>query len=117
MPRRLALLTLLSLAACNSTDTNDNPMCGPSAPCPSGFTCSADGVCVREVGNGKAQPLTVAVAGPGTVSVAGRDSCSATCDYTLDPGASVTLEARPGSNARFLRWTGDCTGASPSTTV
>ncbi len=42
------------------------------------------------------------------------------CDYTgsgcvqvYNQGTQVTLTAQPGSNSRFLKWSGDCTGTEP----
>jgi hypothetical protein len=42
-------------------------------------------------------------------------SCSSTCTEELDNGTRVELVARPAKGARFVGWTGACTGVGPCT--
>ena len=39
--------------------------------------------------------------------------CAQSCTLELDQGLAVTLVATPRAGARFLRWTGACTGSGP----
>ena len=43
-------------------------------------------------------------------------SCADTCSETLDNGTKVVLVAKPGKDARFVGWSGSCTGLDPCTT-
>src|SRR5439155_7300642 len=43
-------------------------------------------------------------------------SCADTCNETLDNGSKVVLVAKPGKDARFVGWSGSCTGLDPCTT-
>jgi hypothetical protein len=42
-------------------------------------------------------------------------TCASSCTETLDNGTRVALIARPAKGARFVGWTGSCTGAGPCT--
>jgi hypothetical protein len=58
--------------------------------------------------------LVVAVQGAGAVaSEQPGVLCAATCTTQWDEGAEVTLEATPGPAARFVHWSGGCTGSGP----
>jgi hypothetical protein len=70
------------------------------------------------------QPLTVVAAteygtGSGTVAatVSAVDGCSGNCTTTAPQGSLVTLSARPGSNAIFDNWSGDCAGSGATCTI
>ena len=39
--------------------------------------------------------------------------CAQSCTLELDQGLAVTLVATPRAGARFVRWTGACTGSGP----
>lgn len=63
------------------------------------------------LGTGGGYNLTVTVTGQGTVtSTDGYISCPGTCTTTYQPGATVTLNATPGSGATFAGWGGACSG-------
>jgi hypothetical protein len=58
--RWLACLAIV-LAACNSGDTDENPVCGPNGMCPMGFTCNAvDNRCYRSNTLSDARPVDAA---------------------------------------------------------
>ncbi|MDX6475407.1 MAG: trimeric autotransporter adhesin, partial [Gaiellaceae bacterium] len=61
-------------------------------------------------------PLTVALAGNGSVSsdLPGLD-CGAACTTQWDQGTTVTLAAVPAGGRRFVGWAGDCTGSGSCT--
>jgi hypothetical protein len=96
----------------------------------SGGSSSAD---TSSEGSGEAsladQNLQVAVIGDGagTVSSSRRElpegsfaglSCDEECGAWFAEGAEVVLYARPvGDNSEFIRWSGDCSGSEPITTV
>ncbi len=67
-----------------------------------------------------AYPLTIVRRGevPGvvTASVGGLD-CGATCTGSFAPGTQVALTARPAIGAKFVGWSGACTGADPNACV
>ena len=61
-------------------------------------------------------PLTVSVAGSGTVtSSPGGISCPPTCTASFNSGTSVTLSATPASGWAFAGWGGGCSGTAPCT--
>jgi uncharacterized repeat protein (TIGR01451 family) len=56
--------------------------------------------------------------GAGTVTSSPSGiSCGATCVATFTGGTAVTLKATPAAGSRFLRWTGDCAGATCQLTM
>jgi List-Bact-rpt repeat protein len=63
------------------------------------------------------QRLTVSTSGTrtGVVRLVSPTSfeCAQSCVMELDQGLAVTLVATPRAGARFLRWTGACTGSGP----
>src|SRR5690348_6163499 len=62
------------------------------------------------------QPLTVTVAGNGSVSSEPNGiACPTDCDNDFDPLSSVTLTAAAGAGAFFEGWSGDCTGSGDCT--
>ena len=54
--------------------------------------------------------LTIVIQGQGTTSPAAGT-------HTYDEGTDVTITATPATGWEFVRWEGDATGTSPSTTV
>ena len=58
--------------------------------------------------NGDAGTIVSAPAGLG---------CSATCDKSVDPNATVTLTARPDDDAYFTGWGGACSGTDETCTI
>jgi hypothetical protein len=58
-------------------------------------------------------PLSVNIAGPGSVSsdVPGL-FCAASCTTTWNNGQRLALTATPSAGSKLVRWTGACTGAS-----
>jgi hypothetical protein len=58
-------------------------------------------------------PLSVTIAGPGTVSadVPGLQ-CAATCTTTWNSGQRLNLAATPSAGSKLVRWSGACTGAA-----
>jgi hypothetical protein len=55
--------------------------------------------------------LTVSKKGPGTVASAPPGiTCGADCSQAYPAGTSVTLTATPNKNARFVQWSGACSG-------
>lgn len=58
-------------------------------------------------------PLSVTIAGPGTVSadVPGLQ-CAATCTTTWNSGQRLNLAATPSVGSKLVRWSGACTGAA-----
>jgi lysozyme len=58
-------------------------------------------------------------AGGSVTDVTGRLSCGdgASCAALFDPSAIVTLTATPDPGAVFLRWSGACSGSSPTCSV
>jgi hypothetical protein len=64
------------------------------------------------------QMLTVTVTGSGAVvsEPAGID-CGTTCTALFNPGALITLTARPNPGNDFAGWTGPCAVATASCTV
>jgi List-Bact-rpt repeat protein len=65
--------------------------------------------------------LTIHVAGNGAVLAAGG-TCAAgggtkTCAQSYEAGTSVVLTARAGTGARFVGWSGACSGTKTSCTV
>jgi hypothetical protein len=58
--------------------------------------------------------LALAIAGRGSVKsdVPGID-CPASCTTQWDLGSRVSLEARPSTGQRFVRWSGACSGSGP----
>ena len=95
---RLSALALFAVAACTfpPLPVLDDAGAGPDADL------------------ARPQPLTVTVAGEGTVrsDPAGID-CGAACSTELAPLTPVTLEATPASTSVFLGWEGDCAGTGP----
>jgi hypothetical protein len=69
---------------------------------------------ISAVGATGASPsLSVVISGPGRV-VAGtpRTTCTRRCSLTEPRGAQVTLSARPVGTARFVGWSGACSGTA-----
>ncbi len=63
-------------------------------------------------------PLSVSVAGTGTVTSAPAGiSCGATCTASFNASSQVTLTATAGSGYTFSSWSGDCTGTVAATSV
>jgi len=62
--------------------------------------------------------LALVLSGTGSVksTVPGVD-CSASCTTQWDQGSAVTLTATPSAGARFVRWTGACSGRVGCTLV
>ncbi|MHA2620842.1 MAG: InlB B-repeat-containing protein [bacterium JZ-2024 1] len=59
--------------------------------------------------------LTVTKSGNGTViSDTGGINCGSVCQASFLPNTQVTLTAQPGIDSRFVGWSGDCSGTSPS---
>jgi hypothetical protein len=58
-------------------------------------------------------PLTLTIAGPGRIvaDVPGLD-CNQSCATTWNAGTRLTLTPQPGPNAKLVRWSGACAGAS-----
>jgi hypothetical protein len=63
--------------------------------------------------------VTVSVAGPGQITGAGLNCGfgSAACDTTVSAGTLLTASATAGSQARFLGWSGGCSGSALSCTT
>ena len=87
--------------------------------------CTGSGAClvtmdqVRAVGAEFSYPLTVSVAGGGTVAstnIAGI-ACSPTCSAPFLFNQSVTLAATPATGASFAGWSGACTNTTGTCTV
>lgn len=65
----------------------------------------------RPLGGGEPRPLTVAIAGNGTVtSSPGGIACPGDCSEEYDFGTVVSLSATPGAGSSFGGWSGDCSG-------
>jgi len=65
------------------------------------------------------QALTVGIKG-GTASVVSNPAginCPPDCQTPYTTGTNVTLTATPAAGYTFVNWTGDCSGASPTTAV
>jgi hypothetical protein len=65
-----------------------------------------------------AYALTVTKDGTGTGTVASSPAginCGATCSGNFNAGASVTLNATPGTGSTFSGWSGSCTGTGTCT--
>lgn len=62
------------------------------------------------------QPLALTLSGRGSVTadVPGL-ACAASCTTTWNAGQRLVLTATPGPGARFVRWTGACTGTADCT--
>ena len=57
--------------------------------------------------------LTVVITGPGRVKLQGESlDCTAGCAASFPPGTRVLLTAQPEEGARFVGWTGACTGTA-----
>jgi len=95
--------------------------------------CSGTGGCVVSLANDaqvgakfNAPPpppanahVTVAVKGPGRVTGAGL-SCgngASTCDVTVPAGSTQTLQASANTQARFIGWSGACSGSDATCTL
>jgi hypothetical protein len=64
------------------------------------------------------QSLSVSVTGPGSVTSAPTGIlCGVDCQEDFPAGTQVTLTALPNPGARFLGWSGDCTGTNASCTL
>lgn len=62
--------------------------------------------------------LALRVEGNGTIGASPPDTgCGRSCVLEYAPGTEVTLTATPRANSRFVAWSGDCEGQSPSCTV
>jgi hypothetical protein len=65
--------------------------------------------------------LTLSVGGSGGatgtigMTLPADASCASTCTEELDNGTRVALVARPAKGARFVGWSGACSGAGPCT--
>lgn len=67
---------------------------------------------------GDDQPLSVTVAGPGSItSVPAGILCGVDCDAEFPTGTRVTLTALPNLGATFNGWGGDCVGTNASCTL
>jgi uncharacterized repeat protein (TIGR02543 family) len=65
-----------------------------------------------------ARKLTVSITGQGSVATAdGSIACPGDCTEFYAHGAVVTLTATPANGRRFDRWSGACSGSSPTCTV
>jgi hypothetical protein len=64
-------------------------------------------------------PLTVATAGPGTVTSSPSGiNCGSVCSATYPSGAVLTLTATPNKNTLFTGWQGGgCSGTAPTCTI
>jgi len=68
--------------------------------------------------NVQSNSVTVTKAGNGKVDSADKlISCGSKCGASYNEGTAVTLTAKPGSNAGFAGWIGDCSGTNLSCTV
>jgi hypothetical protein len=62
--------------------------------------------------------LELTLAGNGSVAVANAAACLAgPCEYPINDGTVLSLEAEPGPDSRFVGWSGACSGTNPKTTV
>jgi hypothetical protein len=60
--------------------------------------------------------LTVSRSGPGSVTSSPPGiSCGGDCSEAYAAGTAVTLTASPNKNARFVGWSGDCSGTGTCT--
>lgn len=55
--------------------------------------------------------VEVTVAGPGAVRL-GNATCPPNCSLETTTASDVLLTAEPGANARFVSWSGDCSGSA-----
>jgi subtilisin family serine protease len=66
--------------------------------------------------------MPVTISGQGSVMIAAASgssaamTCSTSCSYLYQPGISLSLTASPNSNSQFSRWSGACSGTSPTCT-
>jgi hypothetical protein len=98
----------LNVSQCSS----DGSGCATSG-CGNGASCTGGGSL-----GGLSHTLDLSFAGTGTGSVAGPVSfaCSKTCSGTFSPGATVKLTATPGSQSKFVGWSGGgCSGTGTCT--
>jgi hypothetical protein len=83
----MSLIAFLSLGACTSPDTLDTGSCGPSAPCPVGFTCELTTQMCQRTGGG---PADAGLAdAPGAPDTGAPDAAP--------PGDAPRLDATPDS--------------------
>lgn len=71
-------------------------------------------MCISAVGaTGARSTLTVVIFGPGSVVVGTpHTTCTTHCSLTEASGAQVTLSAHPVGAARFVGWSGACSGTT-----
>lgn len=82
---------------------------GDTANCSRNVTISAPAV---------THILTVTRSGQGTAtSTPGTINCGSSCTETYPENESVTLNATPNAEWRFVEWQGSCSGTVPSCTV
>src|SRR5213082_2378324 len=71
--RAIPLVALFALAGCFSPNLGDAPFaCGAGGDCPSGYTCSAQQLCV----SASSQPTLQLPPGTGSTTGNGSDSCA-----------------------------------------
>ncbi len=60
--------------------------------------------------------LSITKVGDGTISATGIN-CGTDCSESYSIGTSIALAATPSTGFNFVRWSGDCTGATPNLTI
>ena len=117
----LLIALALVLGACYAPEVRDCVLaCSADTDCVGGQVCTADHLCAgpalasgcaelsRDGGVDAPAPIAlhIHIDGPGTVTVAGGNTCDgADCTFPIAKNVPATLTAAPHGNHPFERWT------------